>query len=219
MDKSKVKIAPSFFRDEEREMVRRAVAEAEAKSSGEIAVTVVRESERYREAEKLGALLLAGLLAVIVSIATGHVSIWSYIPFVCVFFFPSLWLFRRFPRLKLSFAGPRRQVEAVRERALATFYEKELHRTRDESGILIFISILERKVWILGDHGINQRIKPGHWHALAREVAAGVRSGQAAETLCRVIATIGDELARHFPRREDDVNELPDELMTDDRKG
>lgn len=217
MDRSRLKIAASYFDERQTEAIRRAVAEAETASSGEIAVIVVPESERYREAEKLGALLLAGLLSVVVSISIRQVTIWSYIPLVCLIFYPSLWLFRRFPRLKLSFAGPRRQVEAVRERALATFYEKELHRTREQTGVLIFISLLERKVWILADRGINQKIKPGHWHGLARKLAAGLRSGQAAETLCEVIAECGAELARHFPRAADDLNELPDQPITLDR--
>ncbi|HJV66892.1 MAG TPA: hypothetical protein VJ550_14240 [Geomonas sp.] len=218
MDRSRLKIAASFFDAGQTEAIRSAVAAAESRSSGEIAVIVVPESERYREAEKLGALLLAGLVSVVISVASGHVSIWSYIPLVCLLFFPSLWLFRLCPLLKLSFAGPRRQIEAVRERALATFYEKELHRTREETGILIFISLLERKVWILADRGINERIKPGHWHGLARKLAGGVRAGRAAETLCEVISECGDELARHFPRRVDDVNELPDAPLTLDRR-
>ena len=204
----------TFFSDAEREMIRRAVAEAESKSSGEIATMVVRPSERYREAEALGALLLAGLLAVMAAVVSRHVTIWTYIPSVCLLFFPALWIFRRFPRLKLSFAGPLRQSEAVHERALAAFYEKGLYRTREETGILIFISLLERKVWILGDRGINEKIPPGYWHTLAGELSRGIRSGEGAQALCRVIAGCGAELARHFPRRPDDRNELPDEVLT-----
>ena len=195
-------------------MIRQAVAEAEARSSGEIATMVVRESERYREAEELGALLLAGLAGLILAVALHHVTIWTYIPSVFVLFFPSLWLFRRFPRLKLSFVGPGRQAEAVHERALAAFFEKELHLTGEQTGILIFISLLERKVWILGDRGINERIPPGYWRSLAAELAAGIRKGEAARALCRVIAGCGSELARHFPRGADDRNELPDEILT-----
>jgi putative membrane protein len=203
-----------FFSDAEKEAIRQAVANAEARSSGEIATMVVPASDRYREAEQLGALLVAGLLAVAGAVMLHHVTIWTYIPMLCLLYFPVLLLFRRFPRLKLSFVGPRRQAEAVRERALRAFYEKGLYRTREETGILIFISTLERKVWILGGRGINARIPPGSWQALAGELAAGIRSGRAAEALCRVIAGCGSELSRHFPRRADDRNELPDQILT-----
>lgn len=203
----------NFFSAQEKEAIRRAVAQAEAGSSGEIATMVVGESDRYREAEHLGALLLAGFLAVFAAVLLHHVTIWSYIPLVCLGYFPMLMLLRRFPRLKLSFVGPRRQAEAVRERALRAFYEQGLYRTREETGILIFLSLLERKVWILGDRGINSKIPSGSWQALAGELAAGIRSGRAAEALCQVIAGCGRELARHFPRRADDRNELADDIL------
>jgi len=203
-----------FFNDAEKELIRRAVADAETRSTGEIATMVVPESDRYREAEQLGALLVAGLVAVIAVVFLHHVTIWTYIPLVCLLYFPILALFRRFPRLKLPFAGPRRQAEAVRDRALRAFYEKGLHRTREETGVLIFISTLERKVWILGDRGINERIPAGSWQTLAGELAAGIRAGRAADALCGVIAACGGVLAGHFPRRADDRNELPDEVLT-----
>ena len=203
-----------FFSAAEKEMIRQAVAEAELNSSGEIVTMVVAESERYREAEQLGALFAAGLLGMVAAVALRHVTIWTYIPVVLLLFFPLFTLFRRFPRLKLPFAGPRRQALAVRDRALSAFYERGLYRTREATGILIFISLLERKVWILGDRGINEKIPPGSWQALAAELAAGIRSGRPAESLCRVVAGCGSELARHFPRRADDRNELSDRIIT-----
>lgn len=214
MDLSQTELANDFFTPEEKEGIRSAVADAERRSSGEIATMAVWESDRYREAEARGALLLAGLIAVVVAVALHQVTIWSYIPLVLVLFFPSLFLFRRFPRLKLPFAGPARQAEAVSERALVAFYQQGLHRTKDETGILIFISLLERRVWILGDRGINEKIPPGYWKTLADELAGGIRKGAAAQTLSHVIAQCGEELARHFPRHADDRNELPDEIFT-----
>lgn len=214
MDQSTVGDSSIFFSDAEKEAIRRAVAEAESRSCGEIAIMVVPHSERYPEAEALGALLLAGLVGVIAAVLLHHVTIWTYIPSLCLFYFPALLLFRRFPRLKLSFAGARRQAEAVRERALSAFYEKGLYRTREQTGVLIFISLLERKVWILGDRGINEKIATGYWEALAAELAAGIRSGRAADALCRVVAQCGSELSRHFPQRPDDRNELSDEIIS-----
>ena len=203
-----------FFSAAEKEAIRKTVADAELRSSGEIATMVVDDSDRYREAEQLGALLVAGLLAFVAAVCLHHVTIWSYIPCVFLLFFPLQLLFRRYPRLKLALVGQRRQAEAVHARALRAFYEKGLYRTRQETGILIFISVLERKVWILGDRGINEKIPPGSWQALAGELAAGIRSGRGAEALCRVIAGCGSELARHFPHRADDKNELPDDILT-----
>ena len=205
--------ARTFFSEDEDDRIRQAVERAEADTSGEIATMVVDHSDSYREAEILGALSLAGLLGLILALAIHHVTIWSYIPLVILFFIPARYLFRQFPHLKLSFVGRRRVVEAVRERAVRAFFEKGLYKTRDETGILIFISILERKVWILGDKGINAKIAPQFWSSLADELSAGLRQNRACEALCTVIEKCGEILKEHFPKRVDDVNELEDELI------
>jgi len=210
-----VKRAEEFFAPQERERVRAAVAEAEGGTSGEIATMVVDASDSYREAEILGAVLLSGLLSVVVAVAIHHVTIWSYIPLVVFLYFPSRYLFRLVPRLKLPFAGRRRVAEAVQERAVRAFYEQGLYRTRQETGILIFISLLEHKVWILGDRGINEKIDPRFWQELAVRLAQGLREGRACEALCETVADCGAELSRHFPRRADDLNELRDEILTE----
>lgn len=210
-----MKSAEEFFTLQERERIRAAVTEAEGSTSGEIATMVVDASDSYREAEILGAVLLAGLLAVILAVAIHHVTLWSYIPLVVLLYFPSGYLFRFMPRLKLPFVGRGRIAEAVRERAVRAFYEKGLYRTRQETGILVFISLLEHKVWILGDRGINERIDPRFWQELAARLAQGLREGRACEALCSVVSGCGAELSRHFPRRADDLNELRDEILTE----
>jgi putative membrane protein len=203
----------SFFSDDEREAIRRAVGLAETATSGEIATMVVDHSDRYREAEVLGGMLVAALAAVIIAVTTQHTTIWSYLPLTLLLTFPARLLFYRFPRLKFPFVNKRRMMHAVRERALRAFYEKRLYKTRDETGILIFVSILERKVWILADRGIDRRIPHETWQALAREVSAGIRDGRACEALCAVIEKCGRMLSEHFPKMPDDVNELPDDLI------
>lgn len=210
-----MKSSEEFFTPEERERIRAAVTQAERSTSGEIATMVVDASDSYREAEILGAVLLSGLLAVVAAVAIHHVTIWSYIPLVVLLYFPSWYLFRLVPRLKLPFAGRGRVAEAVRERAVRAFYEQGLYRTRQETGILVFISLLEHKVWILGDRGINERIDPRFWQDLTARLAQGLREGQACEALCTVVAVCGAELSRHFPRRADDLNELRDDILTE----
>jgi putative membrane protein len=231
--------AEQFFTDTEKEQIRNAVKNAEGSTSGEIATMVVDRSDSYREAEILGAVLLAGILALIVEVilelvllsignnewndlssGTAHmflqgVSLWTFIPLVFILFFPCRYFFRRFPTLKLPFAGRHRVEEAVRERAVRAFFEKELYRTREETGVLIFISILEHKVWILGDRGIDHKIPQSLWHDLAAELSSGLHEKRACEALCHVIERVGKELAVHFHRKTDDINELSDHIHHD----
>ncbi len=226
-----------FFSEDENTRIRSAIKAAEEGTSGEIVAMVVDRSDSYREAETLGAVLMAALGAFILELAFrictlwgtasewGHgggpgaemvllgASIWTYIPLVFLLFFPARYLFRRFEQLKLHFVGRKRVDEAVRERAVRAFFEKGLYRTRDETGILIFLSLLEHKVWILGDRGIDNRISREIWQSLARELSLGMREKRACDALCKVISACGGELARHFPKRPDDTNELVDDVI------
>lgn len=209
----KDKNANNFFSESEKEKIRSLVKKAEHETSGEVAIMVVDASDSYREAEILGALLLSSFIAMIIAVSIQHVTVWTFIPVVLIFWFPSLYFLRLVPRLKLSFVGKKRLEEAVRERAVRAFFEKELYRTREETGILIFISILEHKVWILGDRGINQRIDQQLWTAIAGELAGKIRENRAFEGLCSTIEKLSGMLAEHFPKKADDTNELPDEMI------
>jgi putative membrane protein len=192
--------ARDFASSAEKERIRQAVQAAERQTSGEIAITVVDESDRYREAALTGALSLASLLSLALSLGLHRVTIWFYIPVACLFIFPCLYLFRRFPHMKLAFLGHKRIADAVRERAVYSFFQKGVHKTEAETGILIFISLLERKVWILGDRGIHGKIGSDLWRSLAGEIVEGIRQGRPLDALCTVIEKCGVELARHFPK-------------------
>jgi len=205
--------AMTFFTDEEKVRIRDTVSSVEKGTSGEIATMVVDQSDRYLEAEILGGILVGGLAALIIAVLIEHVTIWTFIPVLCILYFPARFLFIRFSSLKTPFVNKKRMSHAVHERAVRAFYEKGLYRTRDENGILIFISILERKVWILGDRGVDSKISPESWRAYAQEISAGLRAGNKCEALCTVIRKCGLVMAEHFPKKADDTNELPDELI------
>lgn len=206
--------ADDFFTQEERQRISAAVAAAEGSTSGEIATMVVDESDTYPDAVALGGVLLAALLAMVAAILLHHVTIWFYIPVVFLLYFPCRLLFVHVPILKLALLTKARVTRSVQERAVRAFYEKGLYRTRQATGILIFISLLERKVWILGDRGIDSKIPPESWQVLARELSAGLREERACDALCGVIAQCGTVLKEHFQRLPDDRNELPDDVMT-----
>jgi len=234
MNKNKAAV---FFSEEENARIRSAVEKAEANTSGEIVAMVVDHSNSYREAEILGAVLTAAFFGFLVEIAIQFgffwvsaagwdsgagldaervlygVSLWTYIPLVLILFFPIRLLFRKYERLKLPFVSRKRIDEAVRERSVRAFFEKGLYRTKDETGILIFLSLLEHKVWILADRGIDSKIPHEQWTGLAQELSLGMREQRACAALCSVIGSCGEALASHFPRKSDDTNELADHVL------
>jgi putative membrane protein len=143
-----------------------------------------------------------------------HDSIWWYLPLVVLFFVPLRYLVGRMPYLALAFISRRRFEQAVRDRAVRSFYEQGLYRTRAATGVLIFISLFERRVWILGDRGINARIAPEQWQGMVDQLIAGIRQGTASAALCAVILSCGQLLKQHFPDQGSEQNELQDDLIT-----
>jgi putative membrane protein len=205
--------AAHFFNAAEKEAIEAATREAELNTIGEIAVMVVDASSRYREAEVLGGITLASILAFLVTFFFLDASLWWYIPLTGVFFVPCWFLFRKLPVLKIHFAGMARRELAVQGRALRAFYEKGLYRTAKNTGILFFISILERKVWVLADKGIYEKITQARLNDIANAVSEGIRQGRAAEALAGAIREAGGLLCEHFPIIDGDTNELPDGIM------
>ena len=201
-----------YLNSEQQALIREATRRAEACTSGEIAPMLVAESDDYPEAAVHASIIMAGFLALIASLVFNDTSVWFFIPVTFILYFPLLALVRRTPSIKLAFTPASRVREAVRQRAIRAFHERGLHRTREENGILIFISLLEHKVWILGDRGINAVIPPERWVSLASALASGIREGRMVESLVTTITEVGGILTEHFPSRKDDTNELPDLL-------
>jgi putative membrane protein len=206
--------AHEFFTKEEHERIRATTGEVESRTIGEVAVMVVDSSDHYMEAEVVGGAVLAGVAALIPTVAYFYASVWSFIPIGFLLFFPARLLFARVPFLKAALIGRRRKEHAVRLRAMRAFYEKDLHRNRKNTGVLFFLSLFERKVWVLADSGIHARIEQKTLDRFAGMVSTGIREGRACDALCDAIREAGDLLAKHFPSTPIDTNELPDELIT-----
>jgi putative membrane protein len=207
--------AHTFFSKEEHERIKKTTAEVESRTIGEVAVMVVDSSDHYKEAEVTGGAVLAGIAALIPTVAYFHASVWSFIPIGFLLFFPARLLFARVPFLKAALIGGRRIEHAVRLRAMRAFYEKDLHRTRENTGVLFFLSLFERKVWVLADSGIHSKIEQKTLDRFAGMVSAGIREGRACDALCDAMREAGDLLAKHFPSTPDDTNELPDDVMNE----
>jgi putative membrane protein len=207
--------ADHFFTPEEKERIKTTTHSVESRTDGEIAVMVVDQSDRYPDAEILGGIIFGGLLSLVVSDIFFNDSLFYFIPFSFILFFPFRWIGATLPWLKLLFIGPHRKQEAVRRRAVQAFYEKGLYKTRYHTGVLIFLSLLEHKVWILADTGIYEKMTQETLNRFSQEVSSGVKEGRACQSLCQAIEGIGQLLAQHFPITPGYIDELTDEVMTE----
>ncbi|HXX57837.1 MAG TPA: TPM domain-containing protein [Thermodesulfovibrionales bacterium] len=207
--------AERFFTAEEKKRIRETTRDVESRTIGEIAVMVVESSDHYFEAEIVGAILLSSLLSLAVTVSYFHSSVWFYVPLNFLFFFPARLLFQKVHSLKVAFTGLHRREHAVRLRAVRAFYEKGLYKTRKNTGILFFISLFERKVRVLADSGIHEKIGQETLDRLAKTVSQGIRDGRASDALCEAIKAAGALLEKHFPLTPGDTNELSDAVMTE----
>jgi uncharacterized membrane protein len=110
-----------------------------------------------------------------------------------------------------------RAVEDPHEAAARTFERLGMTRTAERNGVLFFVAPESQSFAVLGDRGIHERCGDSLWAAAAGAMRAEFRAGRFTEGIVAGIATVTEDLARHFPRKEGDGdrNELPDEVSRD----
>ncbi|MEY2931640.1 MAG: hypothetical protein RL033_2389 [Pseudomonadota bacterium] len=198
-----------FAHQAEAERVAQRVAAAERGTAGEIVVAVARRSSDYGAERALFSLLwmLGWALA-------GY----FWLPQV-----PELWLL--YSELPLALLGwwlsgtpalsrrlvPRStQHAAVQARAQQLFLQQGVTETQQRSGVLLFFSETERRMELIADRGIHERVGAEVWQALLTSVSSAIQGGHAADGVCAAVDAIGQALAKHFPAEPGDRNELPD---------
>jgi len=102
--------------------------------------------------------------------------------------------------------------EEVLDRAAWLFKKLKMHETKDRNGVLIYLSINDRKFAIIGDAGINKVVPEGFWNENKEMMISHFKKGEFAIGLIKGIEKAGEQLKQFFPYQEDDVNELSDEI-------
>jgi len=208
-----------FFSEADLEAIRATVREAESRTSGEIVPFVVDRSDEYSSAAWKGA-ALGALLAPLVAFAIYRwTSVWG-IPMEYWIALPApiggaaAYLVAAFlPPVRRWLTGEHVLEARVRRRAAAAFLEQEVFLTENRTGILLFVSLFERRVVLLADSGIHQKVEEGQWESITRRLAAEIRHGRPGPALVEAIRECGEVLARHHVEiQTDDRNELSDEL-------
>jgi putative membrane protein len=87
--------------------------------------------------------------------------------------------------------------------------------TKDRTGIMIYISLLERKVEVLADAGINEQVDADYWDKLVATLLIQISEGKIVDGLVHAISECGKSLEKSFPIQSDDLNEITDDLITD----
>lgn len=201
-------LVDKYFAPADFDAIEAAVKKAELSTSGEIAVELSARSRHWVAERAMHALVFSLLCAVIALYLTRDVDwgvyysvtqamVWGAIGYVATWFGWGQVLKR----------GERRR-RAVWNHARRLLHE--LPPTRGRTAVLILVSLDERRAAIVADKAIASKLPADYWDTPHAMIVDGVRNGEAAAGIVRAIETMAVELARHFPREDDDINELPD---------
>jgi putative membrane protein len=195
-----------------------AIAHAEKNTSGEIIAVLAERSSAYWHAPYEAGLWCAGiaiLFATIGSLVSGHGWPLWYIGWyvaISVGGFLIGFFATRFDDIERLFADKAIMRAECEERAHRLFVEYGLFRTKARTGVLLYVSLFERTVIVLGDSAISAKLGPADYTMIVDGVIKFIQRGQLADGIIDGIDSLGTHLAAHFPKGENDENELPDKL-------
>lgn len=119
--------------------------------------------------------------------------------------------------LRVSLRSKRYLLEKLykpHELAVKDFEDMGMADTKDKTGILLFVLFEEKYYHILADEGIHGKIPDSVWSELENNLKDKFRTGLYRDGIVYVIKKMGEILVNEFPRKDDDINELPDEVYT-----
>jgi len=101
------------------------------------------------------------------------------------------------------------------ERAIAVFNKLKMYETQERNGVLIYVSFTDKKLAIIGDHGINEVVPTDFWESTKNEIIFRFKRNEFAQGLIDAVTEAGKQLKEYFPIKIDDKNELSNEITTE----
>lgn len=188
-----------------------AIRDAESNTSGEIVVVVAERASAYRSIPVvwalIGALLVPWPLIWITHLSAGRIfTVQLVVAFLLCLFLS--WPSRRHALVPRFIKRTRAREAAARE-----FLGRGVTRTRDRTGVLIYVALAEHHAEIIADTGIADRVDAGAWQGIIDNLTGAIKEGQLGDGLLEAIESAGALLARHAPPRFDDTDELPNKVI------
>ena len=217
--------------DADRAAVSAAVASAEGRSAGEIVTIMAERSDDYHDVALWWSAFVAFLALAVVGwfspfylglvdrVTGAWQSDWhpgrvlglAFI--VATLKFAGMYLLQLWQPLRLALVPGPLKHRRVRERAVMCFKIGAERRTHGRTAVLIYLSLAEHRAEIVADEAIASKVSAEVWGDAMASLVGGIRAGRAGEGLCVAVERVGAVLAEHFPRADDDTNELPDRLI------
>src|ERR1044072_5382071 len=217
--------------EEDHAKVSAAIAAAELKTDGEILAVATPLSDPYHDVALHWAVLV--LIAVIAWAAACPTCLdwwldlflggwrpeatlredFTFLLVLAVLKFTAVLLILRYMPLRLALTPGATKTRRVRRRAIAMFKVAAERRTVGRTGVLIYLSMGERRAEIVADEAITKVTTPETWGDAMAALLVDVKAGRPGDGIAAAVERVGVVLAEHFPRSATDTNEIPDKLI------
>lgn len=104
----------------------------------------------------------------------------------------------------------------VMQMAKKVFEKLKMHESAERNGVLIYLAIEDKKLAILGDKGIDEKVPEGFWDLAYTSMRKLFAEGNYTQGLQVGIGMAGEKLRTYFPYQKDDRNELSNEISYDE---
>ena len=213
------------------DVVTAAVAAAEAHTNGEIVTVVAAQSNDYDDVALVWASVIAFIAMSAIALFPEFfrakydwlVGGWGYeltanqwlgtVIAIGVLKWIGVWLVLLWRPLRLALTPRAIKAQRVRARAIDLFKVGTEAKTLGRTGILLFVSLKEHRADIVADEAIAAKVSPDVWGDAMAALIEHVRAGRPGEGMAEAVRQMGVVLAEHFPKGDDNVNELPDRLI------
>lgn len=197
----------------DKEEIKVLIDEAETNSTSELVPMIVKTSDVYPAAHFRAAIIVSFLFSLGLYMSPFHIInpiwfLWIQIPGLLLGY--ALGNIPFFTRLLIT----KKEIEyEVTQRAIEAFFEHGLHTTENHNGVLIFISLLERKIKIITDVNVKKKIDQKIWDDIIVDFTDKVHEGKFVDALKHSISAASSVLERNFPAEAGRKNELKNELI------
>jgi len=127
--------------------------------------------------------------------------------------FLAMWAVQSIDAVRFALIPAPLKTTRAHDRAVQHFKVGAESRTHGRTGILIYLSMAEHRAEIVADRPIAEKVDAQVWGEAMGDMLAEIGEGRVAEGMAAGVRDVGFVLAQHFPRADDDVNELPDRLI------
>jgi len=221
----------SHVSEADHDLVTAAVAAAEAHTSGEIVTVIAGQSNDYDDVALVWASVIAFLAMSVIALfpefyqglydrltgGWGHgltANQWlGTVIAIGVLKWIGVWLILLWRPLRLLLTPRAILAARVRARAVDLFKVGTEAKTLGRTGVLLYVSLREHRADIVADEAIAARVAPKVWGDAMEALIEQVRQGKPGAGMAEAVRRMGIVLAEHFPKGEDNPNELPDRLI------